>query len=79
MMSKELSQKEKKKLVATRVATLLYTRGFSQTQLGKMLEVSHTTIQNYLNEQTLPDENKLRRLARIYGLSYEDFMNTEVK
>lgn len=69
-----MTHEEKKKIVANNIAKLLYVKGYSQVQLGKMLEVSHTTIQNYLNEVTLPDDAKLRKLARISGVSLEKFM-----
>lgn len=65
---------EKKKVVATHVAKLLYVKGFSQVQLGKILGVSHTTIQNYVNQVTLPDETKLQALAELAGVTVEQFL-----
>lgn len=65
---------DKKRIVATHIAKLIYIKGYSQVKLGKMIEVSHTTIQNYLNQVTLPDESKIKRLARIAGVTPEEFM-----
>lgn len=69
-----LTHEQKKKIVANNVAKLLFVKGYTQVSLGKSLGVSHTTIQNYLNQVTLPDDDKINILAQLAGVTAEDFM-----
>lgn len=74
MTKSNTTHEEKKAIVAEHIAKLIYIGGHSQVKLGKMLGVSHTTIQNYLNQKTLPDEAKIKVLASLAGVTPEQFM-----
>ena len=74
MTWKMMSKEEKATIIAENVAKLIYVKGFSQVKLGNAVGVSHTAIQNYLNEKKLPSEEVLEKLASVAGVTTEQFL-----
>ena len=59
------NKEEKMQAIAYNISKLLYVQGWTQLKLAKALGVSHTTIQNYINQ---------KKLAEIAGVTEEEFL-----
>lgn len=49
-------------------------KGVSQTELGKIIGVSHSTIAGYESGHSKPDANKLAAIAKELGVTMEQLM-----
>lgn len=72
MMTK--SKEEKMQAIAYNISKLLYVQGWTQLKLAKALGVSHTTIQNYINQKKLASDASIKKLAEIAGVTEEEFL-----
>lgn len=72
MMTK--SKEEKMQAIAYNISKLLYVQGWTQLKLAKALGVSHTTIQNYVNQKKLASDASIKKLAEIAGVTEEEFL-----
>lgn len=72
MMTK--SKEEKMQAIAYNISKLLYVQGWTQLKLAKALGVSHTTIQNYVNQKKLASDSSIKKLAEIAGVTEEEFL-----
>lgn len=68
------SKEEKMQAIAYNISKLLYVQGWTQLKLAKALGVSHTTIQNYINQKKLASDSSIKKLAEIAGVTEEEFL-----
>ena len=68
------SKEEKMQAIAYNISKLLYVQGWTQLKLAKALGVSHTTIQNYINQKKLASGSSIKKLAEIAGVTEEEFL-----
>lgn len=68
------SKEEKMQAIAYNISKLLYVQGWTQLKLAKALGVSHTTIQNYINQKKLASDASIKKLAEIAGVTEEEFL-----
>lgn len=68
------SKEEKMQAIAYNISKLLYIQGWTQLKLAKALGVSHTTIQNYVNQKKLASDSSIKKLAEIAGVTEEEFL-----
>lgn len=68
------SKEEKMQAIAYNISKLLYIQGWTQLKLAKALGVSHTTIQNYVNQKKLASDSSIKKLAEIAGVTKEEFL-----
>lgn len=68
------SKEEKMQAIAYNISKLLYVQGWTQLKLAKALGVSHTTIQNYVNQKKLASDSSIKKLAEIAGVTEEEFL-----
>lgn len=68
------SKEEKMQAIAYNISKLLYVQGWTQLKLAKSLGVSHTTIQNYINQKKLASDASIKKLAEIAGVTEEEFL-----
>lgn len=68
------SKEEKMQAIAYNISKLLYVKGWTQLKLAKALGVSHTTIQNYINQKKLASDASIKKLAEIAGVTEEEFL-----
>lgn len=71
---KTKSKEEKMQAIAYNISKLLYVQGWTQLKLAKALGVSHTTIQNYVNQKKLASDSSIKKLAEIAGVTEEEFL-----
>lgn len=51
--------------------------GFSQEELAEKIDISRQAYAKWESGQTVPDIEKCRRLAEIYGISIDSLVGTE--
>lgn len=74
MKKRMKSKEEKMQAIAYNISKLLYVQGWTQLKLAKALGVSHTTIQNYINQKKLASDSSIKKLAKIAGVTEEEFL-----
>lgn len=52
------------------------SKGFTQKELSEQSHISMRSIQRIENGELVPRSHTLKTLAKILGLSFEDFMNS---
>lgn len=60
-----------------RLAVLLQEKGETKYALAKDLEVSQSTVANWLNGETAPIRSHLKQLADHFCVSVEDLLREE--
>lgn len=45
--------------------------GLSQKEVAKILEISNTTVTNWENGKSYPSAEKIDKLCKLYGISYD--------
>ena len=63
--------------IANRLAQLRKQKGLSQEQLAEKLGLSRQAVSKWERAEASPDTDNLICLARIYGVSLDDLLNTE--
>ncbi|MDY5440655.1 MAG: helix-turn-helix domain-containing protein [Candidatus Enteromonas sp.] len=63
--------------IANRLAQLRKQKGYSQEQLAEKLGLSRQAVSKWERAEASPDTDNLICLARIYGVSLDDLLNTE--
>ena len=53
-------------------------KGLSQEEVAEKLGVSRQTISKWETEETVPDIYQAKRLAKIYGLSLDELIDTDL-
>ena len=53
-------------------------KGLSQEEVAEKLEVSRQTISKCETEESVPDIYQAKRLAKIYGLSLDELIDTDL-
>ena len=51
--------------------------GYSQDELAEKIGVTHQTLSKYETGESLPDIERCKRLADIFGVSMDDLVNYE--
>ena len=64
-----LGQKEKYSMDGGRLRRLRKQKGLTQSQLGKIINVSKVSISGYESGERTPDTDNLRRLADFFDVS----------
>lgn len=49
-------------------------KGYTQAEAAKLLEISEYTLSNYEKGKTYPDVPMLRKIERVYGVSYNQLI-----
>lgn len=45
--------------------------GYSQKEAANLLEISNTTLCNWENGRTFPDQPMIEKLCKLYGVTYD--------
>ena len=64
-------------LTATRLQELRKMNGYSQEVLAEKLGVSRQSISKWERAESSPEIDNLMALAKIYGISVDDLLNTD--
>ena len=64
------------KKIGKRIRSLRQEYRMTQTQLGERLSVGKTTISNYENENSFPDNDVLVKLSEIFNVSTDYLLGT---
>lgn len=50
------------------------TKGYTQAEAAKLLEISEYTLSNYEKGKTYPDVPVIKRIEKLYGVSYNQLI-----
>jgi len=65
--------------LGNKILELRKKKGFSQEQLAEKLNVTRQTISNWELEQTAPDINQAKEIAKIFTISLDELKDNDVK
>lgn len=65
--------------IASRLAALRKKYGFSQENLAEQLGISRQAISKWERAEASPDTDNLITLAKLYGISLDELLNTELE
>lgn len=64
---------------AKRLESLRLQRGYSQSEMANMVNVSQPSYWAYENGKSIPHKNTQIQLARVLGVSVEELMKDETE
>lgn len=62
-----------------KIIKLRKEKGLSQEELGNAINVSRQAISKWESEQTKPDIDKLKEIAKFFNVSYDYLLNDEIE
>lgn len=72
-----LESKRRKTMFQDNLISLRKLHGFSQDELAEKIGVTRQTLSKYETGESLPDIERCKRLADIFGVSMDDLVNYE--
>lgn len=64
-----MTQQEQRKIFARNLRKCLEAKGISQVDLANMLDLSKTTVNSWVCEQSMPSYPKIRKIAEVLKVS----------
>lgn len=64
-------------MLKTEIKRFRLERGFTQTDMAKILEVSQNTVSQYETGKRMPPVKKLTAIAKVIGCSLDDMCSTD--
>ena len=61
-------------MLAETLKKALDGKGWSARELGRQLDIQHTTVTRWVTGETLPGEERLETLAEILTLDYDELL-----
>lgn len=58
-----------------RLKRLMYLRGINQSELAKQLDISQSQLSRYISGKTPMSVYMLRKIARVFGFTFEYLVN----
>ena len=68
-MERLSSGKDKKMILADKIINERKKNGWSQEELAEMLEVSRQSVSKWESAQSVPDLQKILKMAEVFGVS----------
>lgn len=63
--------------IANRLQKLRKEKGYSQEQLADLLGISRQAVSKWERAEASPDTDNLICLAKLYGISLDELLNTD--